>query len=297
MAQRFAIDGNFTQSFVGTVSLNTQACPSNNSEDFASLFYDLDTGTVCYITSSTDFCYEFIFDNENTIPLSKNAEGVQSQPPAQSFQFVGDPNTPPIGATNLSAPKNSLTNTKFLMFDSSSANAGSLLNYLIQNTESGSIKLSTTTQAVEINYTTQAQTGSLGNNKIIIGNFNNLPAFASSSFSVLTTTSDTPFTHGERVCVEVNSAGSGGSSTGLQETLESGNSSSLGISSSFTYVGEVSFTGSSSTPVKLTKDISQDYIVASGSGLVIQPIIGTSPTAVEGSLIYSASNFYVGIEI
>tara|TARA_R110002153_G_scaffold135933_1_gene285693 strand:+ start:48 stop:533 length:486 start_codon:yes stop_codon:yes gene_type:complete len=88
-----------------------------------------------------------------------------------------------------------------------------------------------------------------------------------------------------------------GSGFGLQETLESGNSSSLGISSSFTYVGEVSFTGSSSTPVKLTKDISQDYIVASGSGLVIQPIIGTSPTAVEGSLIYSASNFYVGIEI
>ena len=216
MAQRFAIDGNFTQSFVGTVSLNTQACPSNNSEDFASLFYDLDTGTVCYITSSTDFCYEFIFDNENTITLSKNSEGVQSQPPAQSFQFVGDPNTPPIGATNLSAPKNSLTNTKFLMFDSSSANAGSILNYLIQNTSSGSIKLSSTTQAVEINYTTQAQTGSLGNNKIIIGNSNNLPAFASSSFSVLTTTSDTPFTHGERVCVEVNSAGSGGSSTTYQ---------------------------------------------------------------------------------
>lgn len=216
MAQRFAIDGNFTQSFVGTVSLNAQACPSNNSEDFASLFYDLDTGTVCYITSSTDFCYEFFFDNESTNLISKGGAGVKAQPPAQSFQFVGDPNPPPLGATNWSAPKDSLTNTKFLMFDSSSANAGSLLNYLIQNTESGSIKLSTTTQAVEINYTTQAQTGSLGNNKIIIGNSNNIPAFSSSSFTVLTTTSDTPFTHGERVCVEVNSAGGGGSSTTYQ---------------------------------------------------------------------------------
>ena len=134
MAQRFAIDGNFTQSFVGTVSLNAQACPSNNSEDFASLFYDLDTGTVCYITSSTDFCYEFFFDNESTNLISKGGAGVKAQTPAQSFQFVGDPNPPPLGATNWSAPKDSLTNTKFLMFDSSSANAGSLLNYLIQNT-------------------------------------------------------------------------------------------------------------------------------------------------------------------
>ena len=91
MAQRFAIDGNFTQSFVGGVSLNAVACPSNNPDDFASLFYDLDTGTVCYITASTDFCYEFFFDNERTVTLNRLTADHQANPPAQSFQFVGEP--------------------------------------------------------------------------------------------------------------------------------------------------------------------------------------------------------------
>jgi hypothetical protein len=149
MAQRFAIDGNFTQSFVGGVSLNAQACPSNNPDEFASLFYDLDTGTVCYITASTDFCYEFFFNNEATDVIGKGGPPVrQALPPIQSFQFVGDGDPVEVGnPQNLSAPKGSLTDTKFLMFDSSSANAGDLLNYLIQRPESGSIKLSTPTEA------------------------------------------------------------------------------------------------------------------------------------------------------
>ena len=54
MAQRFAIDGNFTQSFVGTVRLNAEACPAD-TDNFATLFYDLGNGAVCYVTSSTDF--------------------------------------------------------------------------------------------------------------------------------------------------------------------------------------------------------------------------------------------------
>ncbi len=130
MAQRFAIDGNFTQSFVGGVSLNAEACPSNNPDDFASLFYDLDTGTVCYITASTDFCYEFFFNNVDTTVISKGNAGLQALPPVQSFQFVGDPEISEVGTTNLSAPKGSLTDTKFLMFDSSSANAGDSSNWV-----------------------------------------------------------------------------------------------------------------------------------------------------------------------
>ena len=217
MAQRFAIDGNFTQSFVGGVSLNAEACPSNNPDDFASLFYDLDTGTVCYITASTDFCYEFFFNNENTTSLSKFGVKTQAQPPAQSFQFVGDPKNPLPIDDNLNDPVSNVNNAKFLMFDSSSANAGDLLNYLIQRPESGSIKLSTPTNAVQINYTAQALTGSTGNNKIILGNTNNSPEFASSSFTLFTKTSDIPFINGERVCVEIlGSGGGGGSSTTYQ---------------------------------------------------------------------------------
>ena len=218
MAQRFAIDGNFTQSFVGGVSLNAEACPSNNPDEYASLFYDLDTGTVCYITASTDFCYEFFFNNEATELIGKGGAAVfQALPPIQSFQFVGDGEFVEFGnPPNLSAPKESLTDTKFLMFDSSSVNAGDLLNYLIQRPESGSIKLSTTTEAVQINYTAQSITGSTGNNKVILGNTNNNPDFASSSFTVFTQTSDIPFINGERVCVEILGSGGGGSSTTYQ---------------------------------------------------------------------------------
>lgn len=215
MAQRFAIDGNFTQSFVGTINLNAHACPSNNTDDFASLFYDLDTGTVCYITASTDFCYEFFFDSENTIAISKAQVGDAEQafPPAQSFQFVGDGGGGPIGS--LSQPKTRLDRTEFIMLDSASINAGGIKNYLIQNTESGSLKLSTPTNAVQINYTAQAQTGSLGN-KIILGNPNNIPTASNPQFTVLTTTNNEPFTHGEKVCVEILTSGGGGSSTTYQ---------------------------------------------------------------------------------
>lgn len=214
MAQRFAIDGNFTQSFVGTVSLNAEACPSN-VDNFATLFYDLDNGAVCYVTASSDFCYEFFFDSENTIPLSKvqTNDAEQASPPEQSFQFVGTPTGGPIGST--SQPRTSLDDTFYIMFDSSSANAGDLKNYLIQNTESGSLKLSTTTEAVQINYTAQTVTGSNAN-KIILGNSNNIPTASNPQFTVLTTTSDEPFTQGERVCVEILTSGGGGTSTTFQ---------------------------------------------------------------------------------
>ena len=216
MAQRFAIDGNFTQSFVGTINLNAHACPSNNTDDFASLFYDLDTGTVCYITASTDFCYEFIFDNENTISLNKFSTQTQALPPAQSFQFVRTPiNAAPLD-DDVSDPTSNVTLAKFIMFDSASANAGELKNYLLQNTQSGSLKLSTTTQAVQINYTAQIVTGSK-ENKIILGNSNAVPSASNPQFTLLTSTADSPFSQGERVCVEIlTSGGGGGTSTTYQ---------------------------------------------------------------------------------
>lgn len=211
MAQRFAIDGNFTQSFVGTVSLNAEACPSN-VDNFATLFYDLNNGAVCYVTASSDFCYEFFFDSENTQTL-RGGTGQQAIPPEQSFQFVGDGGGGPVGS--FSQPRTSLNDTLYIMFDSSSANAGDLKNYLIQNVESGSLKLSTPNQAVQINYTAQTVTGSDAN-KIILGNANNIPTASNPQFTVLTTTSDEPFIQGERVCVEILTSGGGGTSTTFQ---------------------------------------------------------------------------------
>ena len=214
MAQRFAIDGNFTQSFVGTVSLNAEACPAD-TDNFDTLFYDLDNGSVCYVTSSTDFCYEFIFDNERTTVLNRFSTKRQAEPPAQSFQFVRTPINANLLDNDISDPSSRVSNARFIMFDSSSANAGDLKNYLTQNVGSGSLKLSTTTEAVQINYTAQTVTGSK-ENKIILGNSNASPTASNPQFTVLTQTSDIPFSQGERVCVEILTSGGGGTSTTFQ---------------------------------------------------------------------------------
>lgn len=91
--------------------------------------------------------------------------------------------------------------------------------------------------------------------------------------------------------IDINISGSG---FGLQETLENGDSASIGFSSSVANVEEVSFIGSSAIPIKLSKHTTVDYLVLSGSGLVIQETL-TTPSAVAGALIYSGSNFHAGI--
>ncbi len=212
MAERFIIDGNFTQSFVGTVGINAQAC-AVNEDNLASLFYDLDNGSVCYQTSSTDFCYEFIFDSENTTAVSKGGStGEKARAQTGKFQFVGRAGggEAPVGSINF--PTTEVSKTLFLQFSSASANSGDLRNYLIQNTSSGSIKLSTTTEQVQFNYFSQTSEG----NQIAIGSSDftaSLPTPNSSSLTALTKTSDTPFINNQRVCVEVISATGGGSST------------------------------------------------------------------------------------
>lgn len=86
-----------------------------------------------------------------------------------------------------------------------------------------------------------------------------------------------------------------GSGLGLQETLESGDSASIGFSASIANIEEVSFIGSSAIPIKLKKHATQDYLVVSGSGLVIQETL-TTPSAVAGAVIYSGSNFFAAIQ-
>ena len=221
MAQRFAIDGNFTQSFVGTVNLNASACPAN-IDDYASLYYDLDTGTVCYVTSSTDFCYEYVYGASDTdtprsigeyIPRSQ----VYSKP--KRFTFAAY-DTDGVGY-DFSVPTQDVTDAVFVMFDSESVNAGDLSNYLLQNVTTGSLKLSTNTQAVEFDYTAQHTTGSAGQKKIILGNSNIVATASNPQFTLITKTSDEPFTNGETVCVEITRGGGGG---GTSTTYQTGSS-------------------------------------------------------------------------
>ena len=146
MAERFIIDGNFTQSFVGTVQLNATACPAGLSlESRASLYYDVNTGVVCYQTSSTDFCYEYVFDTSlpgTTLRAAKPYDTTQAN--AGKFQFVttGSPTTV-NGATN------NVRETLYLLFNTESNNSGNLTNYLLQNPGSGSIRFSTTTKNIQ----------------------------------------------------------------------------------------------------------------------------------------------------
>ena len=83
----------------------------------------------------------------------------------------------------------------------------------------------------------------------------------------------------------------------LESVLAAGNSASLGLTASFTNVEEVSFIGSTAIPIKLKSHSTENYMVVSGSGLVLQEATGSSlPTAVAGAFVYQSSSFYAGIE-
>ena len=59
MAEKFIIDGNFTESFVGTFKLNADACPA----DFVTrpiLHYDISSGNVCYEYDDR-ICFDYTF--------------------------------------------------------------------------------------------------------------------------------------------------------------------------------------------------------------------------------------------
>lgn len=207
MAQRFAIDGNFTQSFVGTVKLNASAC-GTSQDNLASLYYDLNNGSVCYTTSSQDFCYEYTFDTE-TIYNYGGKTGINCYVRPGRFQFGAS--ATPIGRNT--SPVTGVSYTKLLFFNSESVAGTDLYGYLTQNTTSGSITLSTTTQEVVFNYTSQYTF----DDQIILGSdylidFDN----NDSTLTNLVATSNYPFVNNERVCVSVSSQGGGGTATTYQ---------------------------------------------------------------------------------
>lgn len=74
-----------------------------------------------------------------------------------------------------------------------------------------------------------------------------------------------------------------GSGLGLQETLEAGNSASLGMTASFLNVGN---------DVAIEKHSTQEYLVISGSGAVLEN--QASPTPVAGAIMFSGSFLYMG---
>lgn len=212
MAQRFAIDGNFTQSFVGTVKLNATACAAGE-DSLASLYYDLDTGAVCYVTASEDFCYEFIFDSETTRVSGKSGDDVITKAFATvgKFQFVGvSGGEGPVGT--MSYPKTNLDDTLYLLFNSESAQGNDVYSYLIQNPSTGSISLSTSTQEILFRYHSQTTEG----DQIVLGSSDFTASLESSSLSLISATSNPPFLNGERVCVNVSSQGEGGTATTYQ---------------------------------------------------------------------------------
>ena len=83
----------------------------------------------------------------------------------------------------------------------------------------------------------------------------------------------------------------------LQGVLESGNSASLGITASHVNVEEVTFLGSNEIPIRLKAHSSENFMVVSGSGLVLQEATGSSlPSPVVGALVYQSASFYAGID-
>ena len=253
MAERFIIDGNFTQSFIGTVALTAQACPPGlSTQELASIYYDLNTGVVCYQTSSTDFCYEYVFDN--TLYPSTIREGKSFLVPSAGsgkFQFV---TTSSLNST-VNGATNSVSEALYLLFNTQSNNSGDLTNYLLQNAESGSIRFSTSTKNVQFKYNNQAQ---FFGNQISLGQTDQTASIqGSSSLSVLTSNTDTPFINGEKVCIQI---------TALADT-------------GFPFTGSAGILGS----------LNVDGTI-SASGGVTSSLLGTASYAVSSSMAFSSSN-------
>ena len=113
-----------------------------------------------------------------------------------------------------------------------------------------------------------------------------LTAYVSESQEYFILTSKSLYTSGSAASlaawskIDINISGSG---LGLQGTLEGGNSASLGMTASFLNVGN---------EVAIEKHSTQEYLVISGSGAVLEN--QASPTPVLGAIMFSGSFLYMG---
>lgn len=297
MAQRFIIDGNFTQSFVGGVNLTIDACPADNIVR-PGVHYDIGSGDLCYDYDDR-VCFDYIFDENHVVDYGPKAgppnEGFpirKAQARKGRFQFVGDTVGYASSSQDISHPTSSVSDTLYILINSESAAGTNLYPYLTRNPKSGSIVLRSLTQTVEFEYnaftSSLTPTGSTsGPNKfaygdqIILGTtfVTSSDVRDSSTLKEIISTRNIPFAHNDRVCIEVRPKAD---VPPLQDVMEVGSSTTIAISSS----ADVALSGSG--------DLYIDNISASGelyASLSLQdgPNVVVYDTS-SGQLHFTSSN-------
>lgn len=268
MAQRFAIDGNFTQSIVGTINLNADECPS----DFVNrpfLHYDVASGDVCYRYDDR-VCFDYYFNA--TKILGPSDPGIPGWGANENILAYSDPGfitfvqsqSFVVGSINYRPPSSFVDDTVYLLINTQSYAGTALYGYLTQNEGSGSITLTSLNNTVEFRYNTQLLSTPYPNytngdvaygNQIAIGASSIVATPSNNSLTTVVATSNQPFIQDERICVEVSPIAD---VYPLQEVMEVGSSTTIAISSS----AAVALSGSGNL---IINDIIAGDILSSGA--------------------------------
>ena len=259
MAQRFKIDGNFTQSSVGTFNLNADACPAD-FEIRPILHYDIASGNVCYeYDDRICFEYTFGFNAQQNRGWSSNPSSPSYSPDVNSFSvlatagkgiisFLQSGSDPDLPTTPIRSVTNDLSKTFSILINTQSVAGKDLNTYITQNSVSGSIILSSATEQVEFRYSSQTApaTPNTWKDQVLLGT--NQLTSSVSTLNAIVSTDDTPFANGDKICVEVRPLGN---TPSLQEVMEVGNSTTLTMTSS----NEVTVYGTSNDASIILNDV------------------------------------------
>lgn len=266
MAQRFAIDGNFTQSIVGTINLNADQCPA----DFVNrpfLHYDVSSGDVCYRYDDR-VCFDYYFNLSKGLGPSEAIPGwgggdtlAYSDP---GFITFVDSQSRAFSSANHRMPTDKVDETVYLLINTQSYAGTALFGYLTQNEGSGSIILTSLNNTVEFRYNTQTVTTPYPNytngdiaygNQVIIGATSIVATPDNNSLTTVVATSNEPFVQDERICVEVSPIAD---VYPLQDVMSVGSSTTIAMTSS----AAVALSGSGNL---IINDIVAGDILASGA--------------------------------
>jgi len=268
MAERFIIDGNFTQSF-DHINLMMDACPEGIGP-LPTVHYQIGSGDLCYDLDDR-ICFDLEFNLSNELKFySESSNWIGPLANEGTFQFVGTRIPPypgeeteepffPAISESLGIPTSSISQTHYVLFNtaSSTANVG-LTDYLTRNKASGSIVMSSLRHKVEFEYHTHLyrfdNVTSSYENQVILGQENASASAEFSTLRVIAATKDDPFSNGDRICLEIRPKAD---TPPLQHVMEVGPSSSIAISSS----AEVALSGSGDI---IINNITASNISASG---------------------------------
>jgi len=245
MAQRFIIDGNFTQSFVGGLNLSMDACPADGVLR-PGVHYDVGSGDLCYDYDDR-ICFDYIFDDRHVVSLPTQSIGGISHPVRKAqalkgrLQFIGDTVGYESSSYDVSHPTSSVSDTLYILINSESSAGTNLYPYLTRNPKSGSIILTSLSQTVEFEY--NAFTSSLPplassaqnefgyGDQIILGTTFVTSSIVrnSSTLKEIISTRNVPFSHEDRICIEVRPKAD---VPPLQDVMEIGSSTTIAITSS-----------------------------------------------------------------